>query len=132
MPIDRSPLEFKILRNADPEAPEFRSDFAGRNDHAHVGCSNERLPSRFGNSRRTPAEQEEQTKDDVERQNRVRGCHAPQCTLNVVSQTQLFHFRQLVPKADVRDRQQRVAKRQLVRAAGMTVSNRPKSRSSSS
>jgi hypothetical protein len=69
MPIDRSPLQFEVLRNANPEAAEFRSDFAGRNDHAHVGCNREYLPSRFGNSRRMRAEQENQRKADVERQN---------------------------------------------------------------
>jgi hypothetical protein len=69
MPIDRSPLQFEIFRDANPEASEFRSDFAGRHDHAHVGRSREYLPVRFGSSSRMPAEQEWQRNADVERQN---------------------------------------------------------------
>jgi hypothetical protein len=69
MPIDRSPLQFEIFRNANPEAPEFRSDFAGRHDHAHVGRSREYMPGRLGSSRRMPAEQQRQRNADVERQN---------------------------------------------------------------
>jgi hypothetical protein len=45
MPIDCSPLQFEIICNPNPEAPEFRSTFAGRNDHAHMGRGGEYLPS---------------------------------------------------------------------------------------
>jgi hypothetical protein len=67
MPKD-SPLQFKILRNTNSEAPELRSDFARHYDHAHMGCGGaEHLPICFGNSRRRPAGQEKQRKTGVER-----------------------------------------------------------------
>jgi hypothetical protein len=67
MPKD-SPLQFEVLRDTNPEASEFRADFARHNDHAHMRCGGaEYLPSWFGNGRRRPADQEKQRKTNIER-----------------------------------------------------------------